>query len=349
MSQSGSRERATCSTIRSSRLTPRLIFGAITMAVCLAGAEARDLRRLRGRWCRRYEPSVFLARQLGMMQGRGVGLVNSSTASAASNKSPGSSADRYAQGSMPARAPTSRPMADEPARSTPPTTRQRSFAAAARTSIWPMRPAQPTTPMRSADFSRLLSGVGRGMAGAAVLPPEALARDGFVLEVFAMGPCRCFAAVWGGAWRWTTENCPARSRAREAPTPSGLPRTPSPWRRSLRIAGCGSCPCRRPRTAQQLLLLLGQVDRRLDRQLDIHVAARGRAQHASCPCRAGGTAAPVWVPAGIVHLRPAAVDGRHLDLRRRARPWSSGSARGNGDRLPSRWKMRVRRRCERKM
>jgi hypothetical protein len=65
-----------------------------------------------------------------------------------------------------------------------------------------MRPAQPTAPMRR-PISAGLS-VGRGMAGAAFLPPEAWARDALILEDFTMGPCRCFAAVWGGPRQWTT-------------------------------------------------------------------------------------------------------------------------------------------------
>src|SRR5262249_16125306 len=42
---------------------------------------------------------------------------------------------------------------------------------------------------------------------------------------------------------------------------------------ALAVASLGKLP-------QQLLLALREVDRRLDRDLDVHVAPRGRAQHA---------------------------------------------------------------------
>src|SRR5690242_17290615 len=64
--------------------------------------------------------------------------------------------------------------------------------------------------------------------------------------------------------------------------------------------------------AQQFLLPLGEVDRRLDHHLDIHVAARGRAQH-----RHALAPQPELVAAlrarRHVDLGAPAIDGRHLD------------------------------------
>ena len=59
-----------------------------------------------------------------------------------------------------------------------------------------------------------------------------------VLRQFGVGP--------GGGQPKTARTGGGRPKAA---SPSGLPRNPAPWKRSFPIAGCGSCPCRRRRTA----------------------------------------------------------------------------------------------------
>src|SRR3954454_3057824 len=64
--------------------------------------------------------------------------------------------------------------------------------------------------------------------------------------------------------------------------------------------------------AQQFLLALGQIDRRLDDRLDIHVAADRRAQHRHA-LAAQPELVPILRPGRDGNARPAAIDGRYLD------------------------------------
>src|SRR6185312_5570324 len=64
--------------------------------------------------------------------------------------------------------------------------------------------------------------------------------------------------------------------------------------------------------AQQFLLALGEVDRRLDHHLDIHVAARRRAQHGHALAAQAELVAALRA-GGHVDLGAGAIDGRYLD------------------------------------
>ena len=75
------------------------------------------------------------------------GLVKSITASASANSVAASSMATTPSGSIPARVPMSLPSAGPPTRSVPPASVQPGVAAISRTSICPMRPAHPTTPI----------------------------------------------------------------------------------------------------------------------------------------------------------------------------------------------------------
>src|SRR5688500_1577151 len=118
-----------------------------------------------------------------------VGLVKSTTTSEVSNSREGSSPTEMPSGSAPARAPISCPRAIEPRRSVPPTTTMPGALINIFSSIWPIRPAQPTTPTLTAPLlGRLVLtgaglGAGRGAglaAGAAVAGAGAGLAAGFV-------------------------------------------------------------------------------------------------------------------------------------------------------------------------
>src|SRR5690606_10051707 len=76
-----------------------------------------------------------------------------------------------------------------------------------------------------------------------------------------------------------------------------------------------------------LLLLLGELNRGFDADLDIHVAAGGRAQHAHALALEAELLAGLG-PGRDVHLGARALDGRHLD-------GAAESGRGEGDRHPA--------------
>src|SRR5688572_534483 len=68
-------------------------------------------------------------------------------------------------GSAPARAPISCPRATEPRRSVPPTTTMPGALMSIFSSIWPIRPAQPTTPTLTAPLLGRLTLTGAGLGG----------------------------------------------------------------------------------------------------------------------------------------------------------------------------------------
>src|SRR5688572_6419955 len=112
-----------------------------------------------------------------------VGLVKSTTTSEASNSKEGSSPTEMPSGSAPARAPISCPRAIEPRRSVPPTTTMPGALISIFSSIWPIRPAQPTTPTLTAPLAGRLvlagaglgAGRGAGLAAGAAGPRGAAA------------------------------------------------------------------------------------------------------------------------------------------------------------------------------
>src|SRR5262249_47065229 len=73
------------------------------------------------------------------------GTVKSSTPWTLANTGRGSSVVGTPRGLIPATSPMSRPIAGEPLASTPPATTQPGVSASARVSVWPMRPAAPST------------------------------------------------------------------------------------------------------------------------------------------------------------------------------------------------------------
>src|SRR5262245_27240410 len=78
----------------------------------------------------------------------------------------GSSPTEMPSGSAPASAPMSWPRAIEPLRSVPPTTTIPAALISIFRSIWPIRPAQPTTPTLTAPFAGRLTLAGAGLGGA---------------------------------------------------------------------------------------------------------------------------------------------------------------------------------------